>query len=162
MSPVTRVFYNPPICSDFINEPDALDLTLRDGNHASCLAIPDPSPSSIIVRLTRQGADLPRTTIVRVSVQDINCSPGEGLMVVTAAFCKMEPCGPRSLCTFLYSMPGEPCMLRCCDRGQPCGTFYIILQRHAIVGTVCEINLYVWHDNFEVRFVFVNRNYTRH
>ena len=141
VSPVSRVFYNASICSDLPNEPDALDITLRDGNHTSCLAIPDPPSSSITVRLSRLGANLSRTTSVLVAVRDINCLPQSGLMVLASAFCEREPCGSRSFCTMMQSFTGKPCSFRCCDKGQSCGTFYLVLQRSALTGTVCEVNI---------------------
>ena len=137
--PVSSVFYNLSNCNDLIKAPDALDLSIQDGNHTSCLAIPDPRPSSITLRLNRQGADLIRTTIFRVVVQDIYCRPESGLMVLTATFRNRESYEPRSVCTMLQSVPGMPCTFRCCDTGQPCGTIYLTLQRHALVGAVCEI-----------------------
>ena len=126
-SPVSHVFYDPPICSDVFNEPDSLDLTLRDDNHTSCLAIPDRPPSSITVQLSRLRADISRTNSVLVNVRDINCRPQSGLVVMTSAFCKKEPCGSRSLCTMMQSLPGNPCSFRCCNTGQACGIFYISL-----------------------------------
>ena len=141
VSPVTRVFYNPPICSDFLNGPDALDLTLRDGNHTSCLAIPDPPPSSITARLSRLGADLSRTTSVLVTVRNINCRPQSGMVVMASAFCEKEPCWSRGLCTMMQSLPGNPCSFRCCNTGQACGIFYISLLGITSTGTVCEVKI---------------------
>ena len=107
--PVSRIFFDPLSCDELTYTPDALDIMLRDGNHTSCLTIPHPPPPSVIVRLSRQGTDLRRTTFVHVSVQDIECRPQNGMMVLASAFCKTEPCGSRTVCTMLQVMPGKPC-----------------------------------------------------
>ena len=142
VSPVSRVFYNRSTCNDLTNDTDALDLNLRDDNHSSCLAIPGPPPSSVIVRMSRLGVELPRTTTVLVIVQDIDCRPQGGLQVLVSPFCRMGTCGQKIFCTRLLSLPGKPCKFRCCDTGQPCGTFYLTLQGQAVMGTVCEVNTY--------------------
>ena len=145
--PVSRVFFDPPSCDDLLYTPDALDVMLRDGNHTSCLAIPDPPPSTVIVRLSRQGADLRRTTFVLVSAQDIECRPENGLLVLASAFCKMGLCGPRAICTMLQSTTGNvcTCKFRCYDAGQPYGTFHLVLRGQALKGAVCEVKIYAWY-----------------
>ena len=141
VSLMSHVFYNTPTCNELAHQPDAFDLTLRDGDHTSCLLVRDTPPSSIILRLSRQVKDLRRTTFVLVTVHDIDCQPQGGLMVLATTFCRAEPCGPRSVCTTLRSKPGRPCRFRCCDTGQPCGTFYLILRGQAIKGTLCEVTI---------------------
>ena len=142
MSPVSRVFYDPPTCDALTFKPDTVDLMLRDGNHTSCLAIPHPPPPSVIVRLSRQVTDLRRTTFVHVSVQDIECRPKNGLLVLASAFCKTGPCRPWTICNMLRSVPGKPCKFRCYATTQSYGTFYIALRGQALKGTVCEVNIY--------------------
>ena len=141
---MSRVYYDPPTCSELTIRPDALDLTLPDGNRSSCLTIPNPPPSSVTVSLSRQVVDFPRTTLVLVTVNDIDCRPEAGLGLLASAFCRTEPCGHRSACITLGSMSGKPCRFRCCNSGQPCGTFYLTLRVQGLKGTLCEVNVLAW------------------
>ena len=142
---MSRVFYDPPTCNDLTYTPIALDLMLRDDNHTSCLAIPDPPPSTVFVRLSRQGIDLRRSTFILVSVKNIECRPENGLLALASAFCKPGTCGPMTICTMLESVPGKLCKFRCYDTGQPYGTFYLALRGQALQGDVCEVKIYPWY-----------------
>ena len=118
------------------------DTNLTDGDYLSCVDFANSSATSITIRLSRKNGPFVMPMEILVSGQDLDCSPGGGVIVLASVLCRSAPCGHMNLCTKLRTFRGAACRFRCCENRQACETFFLHLTLKAYHRrTLCEVTV---------------------